>query len=68
MTREKISTLNPGEAMRLRAGIGGLSEIAARSLLYGLLQVLSLKSSISRKAFEEILDDAVKYSKELKQP
>lgn len=67
MTREKMSPLNTGETMRLRADIDGLSGMAARAMIYGLLQVLSFKSSISRKAFEEILDDAVKYSKEFKQ-
>lgn len=67
MTREKMSPLNPGETMRLKAGIGGLSEIAARSMINGLLQVLFLKGSISRKAFEEILIDAQKYQDAIKQ-
>ena len=62
MTRERTLPFNPGEGMNLRTRIGKLHATAAEQLLLGVVQILSSKSSVSRKVFEEILDDAEKYS------
>lgn len=55
--------LNPGEAKTLKARVYDLSELAAKQALYGIVQVLSFKVNVSRSMFEEVIDDAEKYSK-----
>ena len=55
--------LNPGEGKMLKARVYDLSELAAKQALYGIIQVLAFKVNVSRSMFEEIIDDAEKYSK-----
>jgi hypothetical protein len=57
------TVLNPGEAKVLKARVYDLSELAAKQALYGIVQVLSFKVNVSRSMFEEVIDDAEKYSK-----
>ncbi|MBM4338994.1 MAG: hypothetical protein FJ110_05585 [Deltaproteobacteria bacterium] len=59
--RKVVSPLNPGEAKILKASIFDLNETAAKQCLYGIIQVLSFKNSLSISFFKEILDDSVKY-------
>lgn len=54
--------LNPGEAKALKARVYDLSELAAKQALYGFIQILSFKVNVSRSMFEEVIEDAVKYS------
>jgi hypothetical protein len=54
---------NPGEAKLFKATVYDLSELAAKQALYGIIQVLSFKVNMSRSMFEDVMDDAVKYSK-----
>jgi hypothetical protein len=54
--------LNPGEAKVLKARVYDLSELASKQALYGIIQILSFKVNVSRSMFEEVIDDAVKYS------
>jgi hypothetical protein len=57
-----VRPLNPGEAHTLKARAYDLSELAAKQALYGIIQVLSVKSNVSRRIFEEVIDDAEKYN------
>lgn len=60
---KKAIHLNPGEASNLKANVYDLSERGAKQALYGIIQILSFKVNVSRFMFEELIDDAVKYSK-----
>jgi len=62
MERKTVHLLNPGEAKTLKAAVYDLSELAAKQALYGIVQVLSFNHKISREEFQEIIDDARKYS------
>lgn len=62
MAREKRTPLNPVEVRDVKAAVYDLSESAAKQLLYGMVQVLSFKSSTTKEQFIEILDDAKKYN------
>ena len=53
---------NSGEAKMFKAKVYDLSEFAAKQALYGIIQILSFKVNLSRSMFEEVIDDAVKYS------
>jgi hypothetical protein len=53
---------NPGEAKLFKAKVYDLSELGAKQALYGIIQILSFKVNVSRPMFEEVVDDAVKYS------
>lgn len=53
---------NPGEAKMFKARVYDLSELAAKQALYGIIQILSFKVNVSRSMFEDVIDDAVKYS------
>jgi hypothetical protein len=59
---DKINKLNPGEAKTLRGKVDDLTEQAAKQALSGVIQVLSLRVNLPRSMFEDILDDAAKYS------
>ena len=62
MAREKVFPIYPDEAGILKATVYDLSETAARQALFAMVQVLTLKVSITQAQFKEILDDAGKYS------
>ena len=68
MERKTLHPLNPGEAKTLKAAIYDLAELAAKQALYGVVQLLSFKPRISREEFQEIIDDARKYSELGKKP
>lgn len=57
-----VTKLNPGEAKELKARVFDLSELATKQALYGIIQVLSFRANVTRTMFEEIIDDASKYS------
>jgi hypothetical protein len=61
VSRDRAS-LMPAEAHNLKAIVHGLSDLAAKQALYGLIQVLSFKSGVSGLMFSEVLDDARKYT------
>jgi hypothetical protein len=67
MARQKLYPLNSVEAKDLKAAVYDLTELAAKQILYGMIQILSMKNRIIRDQFEEILDDARKYSELKKQ-
>ena len=60
---QKAIALNLGEAQILKARVYDLSELAVKQALYGIIQILSFKVNVSRSMFEEVIDDASKYSK-----
>jgi hypothetical protein len=62
MDKNAHTPLNPMEARDVKAAVYDLSEVSAKQLLYGVIQILSLKNSIIKEQFLEILDDAKKYS------
>jgi hypothetical protein len=62
MALVKRTPLNPVEVRDTKAGVYDLSEIAAKQLLYGIITILSFKSSVIKDQFLEILDDAKKYN------
>lgn len=66
MGKRKNFPLNPVESKDVKAAVFELSEVAAKQLLYGMIQVLSLSSCIVKEQFLEILDDARKYGAILK--
>lgn len=66
-TRVKVIPLNPGGAKELKAQVYDLTELAAKQALYGIVQALSFRANITSIMFKEIIDDAVKYSKNKKE-
>lgn len=59
--KERASLL-PAEAHNLKAIVHGLSELAAKQALYGLINVLSMRSRVTGSVFTDTLDDARKYT------
>ena len=68
MAREKVFPIYPDEARVLKAKVYDFSETAAKQALWAMIQILSLKTSITQAQFKEILDDAGKYTQAKKQP
>jgi hypothetical protein len=62
-TGRKVVILNPGVAKGLKASVYDLSEAAAKQVLYGIIQIFSVRANMSSSIFEEVIDDAVRYSK-----
>jgi hypothetical protein len=62
MDKKKKTPLNPVEVRDVKAAIYDLSELACKQLLYGMINILSLKSRVIKEQFLEILDDAQKYN------
>jgi hypothetical protein len=58
MTKETQYPLNPGEERDLRIIIKNLSELAAKQALYGIVQGFSLKATLTKRHFLEVMDDA----------
>ena len=67
MAREKVFPIYPDEARTLKALVYDLSEMGAKQALWGMIQILSLKTSITQAQFKEVLDDAAKYCQTKKQ-
>ncbi|MDP2362675.1 MAG: hypothetical protein Q8M94_02775, partial [Ignavibacteria bacterium] len=65
---EKVFPIYQDEARILKAQVYDLSEIAAKQALFGIIQVLTLKTSITQAQFKEILDGAGKYYQAIKKP
>ena len=57
-----VVCFNPGEAKVFKAQVYDLTELAAKQALYGIIQILSFRVNVSRSMFEEVIDDAGKYS------
>ena len=68
MAKEKVFPIYLDEARTLKALVFDLSETGAKQALWGMIQILSLKTSITQAQFIEILDDAGKYCQIKKQP
>lgn len=68
MAREKVFPIWPDEARNLKALVYDLSEIGLKQALFGMIQILTLRTSITQAQFREILDDAGKYVQIKKQP
>ena len=68
MAREKVFPIYQDEARVLKAKVYDFSETAAKQALWGLIQILSFKTSITQTQFKEILDDAANYTQVKKQP
>jgi hypothetical protein len=66
MTRRRTNPLNPGEAKDLTTKIDNLSEIAARSALFGIVTALSYHAHLAIDYFSDIINDATKYDTMLK--
>ena len=62
MERKTLQPLNPGEGHTLKAAVYDLSPSARLQALYGIIQILSFRVNVSRQMFEEVIDDARKYS------
>ncbi len=67
MPREKVFPIYLDEARALKAQVYDFSETAAKQALWGMIQILSLKTTITQAQFREILDDAGKYTQAKKQ-
>jgi hypothetical protein len=61
MPKDKVFPIYPDEARSLKALVYDLSETGAKQALWGMIQILSLKTSITQAQFKEMLDDAGKY-------
>lgn len=68
MAKKARTPFNPMEARDVKAAVYDLSELSAKQLLYGVIQILSFKSSIIKEQFLEILDDAKKYNQVKSKP
>jgi len=60
MKKTKHYPLNAGEAAVLKAAVYDLPPSARLQVLYGIIQTLSLKSTLTKNRFEDIIDDARK--------
>ena len=58
-----IGYLDTEEARAFKAIVYDLSELAAKQALYAIIQFFSIKAKMAIPVFEEIIDDAGKYSK-----
>lgn len=67
MPREKVFPIYPDEARTLKAMVYDFSEISLRQALWGMINILTLKTSITQAQFKEILEDANKYTQNKKQ-
>ena len=62
MKREKVFPIYQDEARALKAQVYDFSEIAAKQAIWGMIQILSLETSITKARFKEVLDDAGRYT------
>jgi len=58
-----VGYLDTEEAKMLKARVYDLSELAAKQVLYGIIQIFTMKAKLSIPVFEEVIDDAGKYGK-----
>jgi len=49
------------ESRALKARVYDLSEAAAKQVLYGIIQIFTMKAKLGLPVFEEVIDDAGKY-------
>lgn len=66
MKKTKHYPLNPGEAKVFKAAVYDLSPSARLQALYGIIQQLTLKPTLTRNRFEDIIDDARKFTAAIK--
>ncbi|MBS3918899.1 MAG: hypothetical protein KG012_08430 [Deltaproteobacteria bacterium] len=62
MKGKKVFPIYTDEARNLKALVYDLSETGAKQALWGIIQILTIRTSITQAQFKEILDDAGKYS------
>jgi hypothetical protein len=63
-TREVYAgCLDIEESRALKARVYDLSELAAKQVLYGIIQIFTMKGKLALPVFEEVIDDAGKYGK-----
>jgi hypothetical protein len=60
MKKTKHYPLNLGEAAVLKAAVYDLSQSARLQVIWAIINDLSLKSTLTRNRFEDIIDDARK--------
>jgi len=58
-----VGYLDTEESHALKARVYDLNELAVKQALYGIIQIFTMKAKLSIPIFEEVLDDAGKYSK-----
>lgn len=68
MPKEKVFPIYPDEARTLKAKVYDFSETAAKQAPWGMIQILTLKTSITQAQFKEVIDDASRYTQIKKQP
>lgn len=68
MKKERRNPLHWEEIKESKAVIFNLTEAAAKQLLWAIVNVLSLRVTLKKEQFLEILDDAVKYNQIIKKP
>ena len=61
-TQLREGFLTSEEAKALKARVYDLDEGAAKQALYGIIQIFTIKSRFVTGYFEELIDDAQKYS------
>ena len=61
--RIHVGYLDTEESRALKARVYDLSELEAKQVLYGIIQIFTMKAKLSIPIFEEVIDDAGKYSK-----
>jgi len=68
MTKNNVFPVCSDEARILKAKVFDFSESAAKQALWGIIQIFTLKTSITMAQFKEMLNDASIYSQSKKQP
>jgi hypothetical protein len=58
-----VGYLDTEESRTLKARVYDLSELAAKQVLYGIIQIFTMKAKLSIPNFEEVIDDAGRYQK-----
>jgi hypothetical protein len=58
-----VGYLDNEESHALKARVYDLSELAAKQVLYGIIQIFTMKAKLSIPTFEEVIDDAGKFGK-----
>lgn len=58
-----VGYLDTEESRALKARVHDLSEVAAKQVICGIIQIFTMKAKLSIPIFEEIIEDAWKFGK-----
>jgi len=66
MEKIRKTPLHWDEIRESKIAISNLSELAGKQLLFSIVQILSLRITLKKEQFLDILDDAIKYDQIIK--